>query len=156
MRRWRSRRARTGKLFLEFALTLAGAVVVSGFVALTLTPMMCSKLLKHNDRPNIIARFIEAFPPAWSAYRGVLTFAIRPRYVVFLLALGVAGMGGVLFTVCSIPSSPRLRIAARPPDLGPTRRLDDRLHRPTTPQVEASLPDRPRSAPISSPSASRK
>src|SRR5690606_31623962 len=36
---------RTGRLFLEFALTLAGAVLVSGFVALTLTPMMCSRLL---------------------------------------------------------------------------------------------------------------
>ena len=38
---------RTGRLFLEFALTLAGAVMVSGFVALTLTPMMCSKLLRR-------------------------------------------------------------------------------------------------------------
>ena len=38
---------RTGRLFLEFAVTLAGAVVVSGFVALTLTPMLCSKFLRH-------------------------------------------------------------------------------------------------------------
>ena len=38
---------RTGRLFIEFALTLAGAVMVSGFIALTLTPMMCSLLLKH-------------------------------------------------------------------------------------------------------------
>ena len=37
---------RTGRLFVEFALALAGAVVVSGFVALTLTPMMCSQLLQ--------------------------------------------------------------------------------------------------------------
>ena len=43
---------RTGRLFVEFALALAGAVVVSGFVALTLTPMMCSKLLRHNPNPN--------------------------------------------------------------------------------------------------------
>ena len=50
---------RTGRLFLEFAVTLAGAVVVSGFVALSLTPMMCSKLLKHNDKPNIFVRVIE-------------------------------------------------------------------------------------------------
>jgi multidrug efflux pump len=35
---------RTGRLFIEFALALAGAVLVSGFVALTLSPMMCSKL----------------------------------------------------------------------------------------------------------------
>ena len=38
---------RTGKLFVEFTLTLAGAVLVSGFTALTLSPMMCSKLLRH-------------------------------------------------------------------------------------------------------------
>jgi multidrug efflux pump len=41
---------RTGKLFVEFALTLAGAVLVSGFVALTLSPMMCSLLLRHETR----------------------------------------------------------------------------------------------------------
>ncbi len=43
---------RTGRLFVEFALVLAGAVVVSGVVALTLTPMMCTQLLKHNPKPN--------------------------------------------------------------------------------------------------------
>ena len=43
---------RTGRLFVEFALALAGAVVVSGFVALTLTPMLCTQLLKHNPKPN--------------------------------------------------------------------------------------------------------
>ena len=37
----------TGALFREFAFTLAGAVIVSGFIALTLSPMMCSRLLKH-------------------------------------------------------------------------------------------------------------
>jgi multidrug efflux pump len=41
---------RTGRLFVEFALALAGAVLVSGFVALTLTPMMCSKLLRHTNK----------------------------------------------------------------------------------------------------------
>jgi multidrug efflux pump len=41
---------RTGRLFIEFALTLAGAVIVSGFTALTLSPMMCSRLLKHSAK----------------------------------------------------------------------------------------------------------
>jgi multidrug efflux pump len=50
---------RTGRLFSEFALTLAGAVLVSGFVALTLTPMMCSKLLRHNPEPNRFDRGME-------------------------------------------------------------------------------------------------
>jgi multidrug efflux pump len=50
---------RTGRLFGEFALTLAGAVLVSGFIALTLTPMMCSKLLRHNSKPGWFDRTIE-------------------------------------------------------------------------------------------------
>ena len=45
---------RTGRLFIEFALTLAGAVLVSGFVALTLSPMMCSLLLRHEDQHSWI------------------------------------------------------------------------------------------------------
>ena len=44
---------RTGRLFVEFALALAGAVVVSGFVALTLTPMMCAKLLRQPE-PDLV------------------------------------------------------------------------------------------------------
>ena len=43
---------RTGRLFAEFALALAGSVMVSGVVALSLSPMMCSKLLKHNPNPS--------------------------------------------------------------------------------------------------------
>jgi multidrug efflux pump len=50
---------RTGRLFMEFALALAGAVLVSGFVALTLTPMLCSKLLRHNPKPNFFDRGME-------------------------------------------------------------------------------------------------
>ena len=44
---------RVGQLFIEFALTVAAAVLVSGFIALTLTPMMCSKLLT-NEKNSLI------------------------------------------------------------------------------------------------------
>ena len=50
---------RTGRLFIEFALALAGAVVVSGFIALTLSPMMCALLLKHNPNPSWFDRGME-------------------------------------------------------------------------------------------------
>ena len=49
---------RTGRLFAEFALALAGSVMVSGLVALSLTPMMCSLLLKHNHTPSWFDRFM--------------------------------------------------------------------------------------------------
>ena len=73
---------RTGRLFVEFALALAGAVVVSGFVALTLTPMMCSQLLKHNPRPNRFDRTMERLLTAMSdgygrALRWVFTTGYR-------------------------------------------------------------------------------
>ena len=51
----------TGKLFAEFALTVAAAVAVSGFVALTLTPMMCSKILKEHEKHGGVYLAMERF-----------------------------------------------------------------------------------------------
>lgn len=94
---------RTGRLFTEFALTLAGAVIVSGFVALTLTPMMCSLLLRHEEKHNAFYRFSEKILNAITdAYRHSLKFMLGLRPLVILVALGVAGLGGLLFT--QIPS----------------------------------------------------
>ncbi len=72
---------RTGRLFVEFALALAGAVVVSGFVALTLTPMLCAKLLKHNPAPNVFDRSMERFLNAVSdRYASALRWVLTRRY----------------------------------------------------------------------------
>ena len=98
---------RTGRLFLEFAVTLAGAVIVSGFVALTLTPMMCSKLLRHSERRNVFARVIEgALDGLERGYAASLAFALRLRWLVLLLALGVGATGGWLFTQMKSELSP--------------------------------------------------
>ena len=72
---------RTGRLFVEFALALAGAVVVSGFVALTLTPMMCSQLLKHNPKPNRFDRTMERLLTSISDHYGqALRWVVTRRY----------------------------------------------------------------------------
>jgi multidrug efflux pump len=72
---------RTGRLFVEFALALAGAVVVSGVVALTLTPVMCSLLLKHNPRPNWFDRSMERWLTALSErYGRTLRWVVTSRY----------------------------------------------------------------------------
>ncbi|OOG39976.1 efflux RND transporter permease subunit [Polaromonas sp. A23] len=72
---------RTGRLFVEFALALAGAVVVSGFVALTLTPMLCTKLLKHNPKPNVFDRGMERFLNVVSdRYASMLRWVLTRRY----------------------------------------------------------------------------
>ena len=74
---------RTGRLFVEFALALAGAVVVSGLVALTLTPMMCSQLLKHNPNPNWFDRTMERLLTRMSdRYASVLRWVVTARAAV--------------------------------------------------------------------------
>ncbi|MBP8140180.1 MAG: efflux RND transporter permease subunit, partial [Burkholderiales bacterium] len=89
---------RTGRLFIEFALTLAGAVLVSGFVALTLTPMMCSVLLKHQTRHSRLYNLIESGLVAMtSGYRRALSATLRRRWAVVASWAAVAMLGGVLF-----------------------------------------------------------
>ena len=98
---------RTGRLFLEFAVTLAGAVIVSGFVALTLTPMMCSRLLKRQEQRNIFARVIEgALDRLERGYRASLSLALRLRWLVLFVALGTGAAGGWLLTEMKSELSP--------------------------------------------------
>jgi multidrug efflux pump len=81
---------RTGRLFVEFALALAGAVIVSGFIALTLSPMMCSRLLRHNPRPSFFDRWMEARLTALSnGYERLLRRVLGMRWLVLLVMVGV-------------------------------------------------------------------
>lgn len=93
----------TGQLFREFALTLAGAVILSGFVALTLSPMMCSRLLKghHEDigfvqLPKVKAVFewiANALKKLDQEYAALLKYALSHRLIVVII--------GVVFTTAS-------------------------------------------------------
>ncbi len=94
---------RTGKLFSEFALTLAGAVIVSGFVALTLAPMLSSKLLKHNPNPSKFYLMGETFLNALTShYQSLLKKALHKSYLI--IALGVFTIVGVGVVFTSLPS----------------------------------------------------
>ncbi|MDS4019799.1 MAG: efflux RND transporter permease subunit [Candidatus Competibacter sp.] len=84
-----------GRLFTEFAFTVAAAVLVSGFVALTLTPMMCSKLLRHENRHNWLFNLSERFFQGMNrGYRGALVYALNARWLVVLLFFAT-GAGAV-------------------------------------------------------------
>jgi multidrug efflux pump len=90
---------RTGRLFIEFALTLAGAVMVSGFIALTLSPMMCSLLLRHEAKHSRIYNLIEGWIEGLTrVYRAALTWTLHHRWVVIASWVGVLGLGALLFT----------------------------------------------------------
>ena len=86
----------TGRLFGEFALTVVAAVLVSGFVALTLTPMMCGKLLKHETRHGALFMFGEKVLNGMNRlYRNALGHVLNVRWLtvlVFVLA-AVAAWG---------------------------------------------------------------
>lgn len=96
---------RTGRLFVEFALSLAGAVLISGFVALTLTPMMCSRLLRsHADDAR--EKRLSSYFVSWidrivgaitNGYAGLLRWALRLRWLVLVLGLAVGGASAWLF-----------------------------------------------------------
>ena len=94
---------RTGRLFAEFALTLAGAVLVSGFVALSLSPMMCSKLLRHQDKHNFLYRAIESgLNGLTGGYRRLLGRALSGWPVMLAIYIVLAGTAAGLFL--SLPS----------------------------------------------------
>ncbi len=89
---------RTGRLFTEFALTLAGAVLVSGFVALSLSPMMCSKLLRSETSHGAVYNAIEAVLRGMTdGYRRLLAASLRARPLVVAIGLAVAGTSWFLF-----------------------------------------------------------
>ena len=98
---------RTGQLFVEFALTVVAAVLVSGFVALTLTPMMCSKLLKSHESHGRMFVWSERFFDGMNnGYRALLRGTLRARWVVGLVFLVTVAAMGWLFTQLKSELSP--------------------------------------------------
>ena len=88
----------TGSLFTEFALTLAGAVFVSGIVALTLSPMMCSKMLKINHQPNRFERTVDSvLTGLTNKYSRALNILMLRRPAVIIFALLVFASLPMLF-----------------------------------------------------------
>jgi hydrophobe/amphiphile efflux-1 (HAE1) family protein len=80
-----------GRLFSEFAMTLSIAVVVSAVVSLTLTPMMCGRILRpiEEQHPGWLARTLEAgFDRMHAGYRRTLASALRHQPFVLLVAVG--------------------------------------------------------------------
>lgn len=93
---------RTGKLFTEFALTLAGAVVVSTFVALSLSPMMASRMLKHEKRHSALFNLIEGMLVGLTnGYRRLLDKLLRSRLLAVLIM--AASFGGAAFYYTQLP-----------------------------------------------------
>jgi multidrug efflux pump len=92
---------RTGKLFIEFAMTVSAAVIVSGFVALTLTPMMSSRLLKgHGAHGKMYLATEKFFVGMNNLYQRMLRATLRVRWAMVGVYLAViAGMGFLFWSL---------------------------------------------------------
>ena len=120
----------TGALFREFAFTLAGAVIISGVVALTLSPVMCAKMLKPGLSEHGLAGRIERDFKTFKAFYGRLlniTLDARPAVYLVWLVLALAAIPmfimspaelapledqGAVFSIIEAPASSTLELTA--------------------------------------------
>jgi multidrug efflux pump len=78
----------TGTLFREFAFTLVGAVIISGLVALTLSPMMCSRLLRHRTGSKGFAYYLDvAFAKVRARYEAVLSWVMQTWQIMLIVPI---------------------------------------------------------------------
>jgi len=92
-----------GRVFREFAVTIAVAIVVSGFVSLTLTPMLCARVLKAHDpskKPNVVLRVFERMFDSWlRAYEWALDWVLARKAMMLVVTLATLAGTVALYIV---------------------------------------------------------
>ncbi len=97
----------TGRLFREFSLVIVGAVIISAFLALSLTPMISSRVLKHNAMEG---RFYSATEPFFSGminfYRKAITSFLKVRYWALIIIVVAGGLIAWMWTLLPSEMAP--------------------------------------------------
>jgi len=92
-----------GRVFREFAVTIAVAIIVSGFVSLTLTPMLCARVLRthhEGEKQNFVLRMFEAMFKGWlRGYEWALDRVIAHKFIVLLVTFGTLAATFWLYAV---------------------------------------------------------
>ena len=96
----------TGALFREFALTLAGAVVISGFVALTVTPMMSARVLKSGHTSRFAAFIDRTFERVANRYERLVSGSLKYRPVTLMIVIALVSVTGFMFFKTSSELAP--------------------------------------------------
>lgn len=97
----------TGRLFREFGIVVAGAVIISSFVALTMTPMLSARLLKRREKHNAFYNFTEPlFVRLNDLYDGALAKFMKVRWAAFVIILAMGGGIYYFFTVIPTELAP--------------------------------------------------
>ena len=94
-----------GRVFREFAVTISVAIIVSGFVSLTLTPMLCARVLKEHDdskKPFVVLRLFERMFDSWlKAYEWTLDKVLARKAIMLLVTF--ATLGGTVYLYMVVP-----------------------------------------------------
>ena len=89
-----------GRLLREFSVTIAVAVLISGFISLSLTPLLCSRFLKHDQKHGKLFYTVESFFTGMNnLYRNSLQFVLRHRFVTLVLTVVFTVITGWLFVI---------------------------------------------------------
>ncbi|MDZ7305308.1 MAG: efflux RND transporter permease subunit, partial [candidate division KSB1 bacterium] len=120
----------SGRLFKEFGIVIGGSVAISAFVALTLTPMLSTRMIKAHSRHNWFYRKTEPFFVALlNAYRNSLASFMRHRWVAFVVILIAGGMIWLFGTrlpqeLAPLEDRSRLRMSSTAPEGTSFERMD--------------------------------
>ena len=145
-----------GRLFQEFGVVLAGAVVISSFVALTLTPMLAARILKKRERQNVFYRKTEPFfEKLTEGYASLLDSFMRHRWLSVPIILGsvamIFGLGMLIPTeLAPIEDRSQLRLIARAQE-GATFEYMERFINDLVDLLEQEVPGRESTTSVTSP-----
>jgi multidrug efflux pump len=125
----------TGRLFREFGVVIAGAVIISSFVALTLTPMLATKILSRGAEKNRFYMKTEPFF-VWlnNAYRSSLESFMKVRWMAFVILLVASGLIAVLYSNLPQELAPmedrgQMRVSATAPEGASFEYMDNYVDR---------------------------
>jgi multidrug efflux pump len=137
----------TGRLFREFGVVVAGAVLVSAFVSLTLTPMMSANLLRHGDNENFFYRVTERFFVGMTNfYEKTLKLFFKIRWVAVLIMIASSWMiyqlGSTLPTeLAPLEDKGRLSVNATGPE-GASFNFTNNFLTKVIKDIESSIPEK--------------
>lgn len=144
----------TGRLFREFGIVVAGSVIISSFVALTMTPMLSARMLKHREKQNAFYNLTEPFF-VWlnDLYDAALSKFMKIRWIAFPI-IGLMGVGIYWFfsnlqtELVPIEDRSELRINMTGPE-GATFSYMDNVINDLSAQIMSDLSDKERAGVIS-------
>jgi hydrophobic/amphiphilic exporter-1 (mainly G- bacteria), HAE1 family len=92
-----------GRVFREFAVTVAVAIIISGFVSLTLTPMLCARVLRthhEGEKQNVVLRLFEAMFKGWlRGYEWALDVVLRHKLLTLMVTFATLGLAIWLYII---------------------------------------------------------